>query len=62
MTAAREAGMDKAGAAGSARVDHDGGRDMLQQGSVVAVNVVLALCLVASQVSAEVRVEAPVLA
>jgi OmpA family protein len=53
MTAAREAGMDKAGMKGCVRVYNDGGRDMLQRGSLV-VNVVLAICLVASQVSAEV--------
>src|SRR5262245_27760767 len=52
--AAGTAGMDKAGAEGAASMDHDGGRDMLQRGSVVAVYVALALCLVASQVSAEV--------
>ena len=38
----------------SALVNNDGGQAMLQRGSVVAVNVALALCLVASQVSAEV--------
>jgi Glycine-zipper domain len=53
MTAAREAAMDKAGVEGCVRVYNDGGRDMLHRGSIV-VNVVLALCLVASQVSAEV--------
>ena len=45
--------MDKAGVEGYVRVYNDGGRDMLHRGSIV-VNVVLALCLVASQVSAEV--------
>src|SRR5262245_14148838 len=38
----------------SALMNNDGGQAMLQRGSVVAVNVALALCLVASQVSAEV--------
>src|SRR5262245_62299617 len=33
---------------------NDGGRDMLQRGSVVAVHVALVLCLVASQAGAEV--------
>jgi hypothetical protein len=46
--------MDKAGVERSAHIDNDGGQDMLQRGSVVAVHVALALCLVASQVSAEV--------
>jgi hypothetical protein len=46
--------MNKAGAERSAHLDNDGGRAMLQRGSVVAVHVALALCLVASQVSAEV--------
>jgi len=46
--------MDKVGAECCVRMDNDGGRDMLRRGSVVAVNVTLALCLVASQVSAEV--------
>lgn len=45
--------MDKAGVEGCVRMYNDGGRDMLHRGSMV-VNVVLALCLVASQVSAEV--------
>jgi Glycine-zipper domain len=53
MTAAREAGMDKVGIEGCVHVYNDGGRDMLHRGSMV-VNVVLAICLVASQVSAEV--------
>jgi hypothetical protein len=35
-------------------MNHDGGCNMLQQGSVIAVHVTLALCLMASQVSAEV--------
>src|SRR5215475_7053412 len=46
--------MGQAGAECSAHMDNDGGRDMFQRGSVVAVHVALALCLVASQVSAEV--------
>ena len=46
--------MEKAGAERSAHMDNDGGRDMLQRRSAVVVNVALALCLVASQVSAEV--------
>src|SRR5215831_4758161 len=46
--------MDKIRAEGAARMDHDGGRNMLQRGSGVAVYVTLVLCLVASQVSAEV--------
>ena len=45
--------MDEAGAASVAHMDNDGGRDMLHRGSMT-VNVALALCLVASQVSAEV--------
>jgi len=45
--------MDKAGMADCVRVYNDGGRDMLHRGSVV-MNVVLAICLVASQVSTEV--------
>jgi hypothetical protein len=45
--------MDKARVEGYVRVYNDGGRDMLHRGSLV-VNVVLAICLVASQVSAEV--------
>jgi hypothetical protein len=45
--------MDKAGVEGYVYVYNDGGRDMLHRGSMV-VNVVLAICLVASQVSAEV--------
>src|SRR5262245_47860409 len=46
--------MDQAGAERSAHMDNQRGRNMLQRGSVVAVHVALALCLVASQVSAEV--------
>jgi hypothetical protein len=46
--------MDKAGVERSAHINKDGGRDMLQRVSVVTVHVALALCLVASQVSAEV--------
>ena len=45
--------MDKAGVEGCGHVYNDGGRDMRHRGSMV-VNVVLAICLVASQVSAEV--------
>ena len=45
--------MNKAGAEGCVRMYNDGGRDMLHRGRMV-VNVVLAICLVASQVSAEV--------
>jgi len=46
--------MGQAGAERSTHMDNERGRDMLQRGSVVAVHVALALCLVASQVSAEV--------
>ena len=45
--------MGKAGMEGCVRVYNEGGRDMLHRGSIV-VSVVLAICLVASQVSAEV--------
>ena len=50
VTAAGEAEMDKGGAEHSAPMDNEGGRDMLQRGSVIAVHVALTLCLVASQV------------
>src|SRR5262252_303693 len=46
--------MDMARPERSAFMNNDGGQAMLQRGSVVAVTVALALCLVASQVSAEV--------
>jgi len=46
--------MDKARAERFTHMDNDGGQAMLQRGSVVAATVTLALCLVASQVSAEV--------
>ena len=52
--AAGKAEMDKVRAEGAARMEPDGGRNMLQRGSMVAVYAALALCLVASQVSAEV--------
>src|SRR5262245_35489856 len=46
--------MERARAKRAALMSNDGGQAMLQRGSVVAANVALALCLVASQVSAEV--------
>jgi OmpA family protein len=46
--------MDMARAERSILMNNDGGQAMLQRGSVVAVNVALALCLIASQASAEV--------